>query len=151
ASATIEGDWWMHRPGLRARAEGPRYPDPGWCSTLSRTRLLSRGQRLIANAIPAGLWLHGDGDADPNGDQDSAFALPPDPDRVTVLIGRPGGRCLEADEVATVLMRLSPAAADRLLLIPYGPDRELSYAVAERLAVDGRRVDVACGGLGTSD
>jgi len=127
---------------------GPPVPDPGWRCSLGPAG--PRNRSVAAHALPAGLWLHAAADRTPRTD-DPAYAIPPDPDRLTVLIGRPGGRPVEIDPLHAALRGLPVEALARLRLVPYGPHRGLTYRLARTLAVAGRRVEVAPGAFPAPD
>ncbi|GAB1642822.1 hypothetical protein [Krasilnikovia sp. MM14-A1259] len=142
----VDGGWWTFRPGAGALAEGPRQPAPAWQQAV--TRPLPAGSPLRVTPIPAGLWLHA-GD-EPIAADDPAFAVPPDPARVTLVVGRPGSADPDPQALIEYVRGLAPAVGDELVLVPYGPGGRFVDELASRLpgdAVAAVRVDAGLPGV----
>ncbi|RZU49976.1 hypothetical protein EV385_1735 [Krasilnikovia cinnamomea] len=136
----VGGGWWTFRPGAGPLAEGPRQPATPWQRAV--TRPVPAGARLVATPIPAGIWLHG-GDEPADAD-DPVLAVPSDPARVTLVIGRPGSADPDPQALIEYVRELAPAAGDELVLVPYGPGGRYVDDLAARLpgdAVAAVRVD----------
>ncbi|MFI6784701.1 hypothetical protein [Micromonospora sp. NPDC050276] len=138
------GEWWRFRPGEAGERQGARQPAPDW------ERLLPLHPRVLppevrATAVPAGLWLH---DAEPSVPPLTAalLSLPVDPERPTVVIGRPGGVPLPPEPVHAMLEALPRALRRRMLLVPYGAEGGTAHTVGEWLAArSGGTIEVAGG------
>ncbi|BFU42620.1 hypothetical protein [Krasilnikovia sp. MM14-A1004] len=140
----VGGEWWTFRPGAGPLAEGPRQPAPAWQRAVDRPA----GARLVATPIPAGVWLHA-GD-EPIDADDPVLAVPSDPARPTVVIGRPGSADPDPRAVFEYVRALAPAAGDELVLVPYGPGGRFVDDLAARLpgdAVAAVRVDAGLVGV----
>ena len=126
------GGWWTHRPGQIPDRQGPHHPTPSWRVELPK-RQRFRPLALVTHAIPCGIWLHTPGRRQVSPD-DPAYAIPADPDRVTVLIGRPGSRSIPTKALYAWLAALPYATLEALTLMPYGQAGNSLDVVAERLS-----------------
>ena len=126
------GGWWTHRRGQSATRSGPRHPAPAWKVDLPKRPWLGR-PALVAHAIPCGIWLHAP-DRRPVELDDPAYAIPAEPDRITVLIGRPGGPTVPVKALYAALAGLSSDVVDLLTLVPYGRDPSTLDRIAQRLS-----------------
>ncbi|MDT5023877.1 MAG: hypothetical protein QOE61_303 [Micromonosporaceae bacterium] len=126
------GGWWTHRPGQHPDRQGPHHPAPPWLVELPKRQRL-RPSALVAHAIPCGVWLHTRGRR-PVSPDDPAFAIPADPHRITVLIGRPGSRSVPIKALYAWLAALPYATLEALTLMPYGQAGTNLDAVAEKLS-----------------
>ncbi|MEV4629520.1 hypothetical protein AB0J90_24975 [Micromonospora sp. NPDC049523] len=121
---------------------GLRHPRPAWepeVDTVAR----HTGGALRARSVPAGLWLHRQtaGPA-PVSYDDPVYAVPQDPARAVVVVGRPGLAPPDPRAVLTVLDALDPS----VLLAPYGVPLSLVVTLATDLAERwGSPVEVATG------
>ncbi|MFI6763382.1 hypothetical protein ACIBF5_30035 [Micromonospora sp. NPDC050417] len=139
-----EGQWWRFRPGEAGERQGARQPAPDW------ERLLPLHPRVLpsemrATAVPAGLWLH---DAEPPVPPLTAalLSLPVDPERPTVVIGRPAGAPLPPEPVYAMLEALPRTLRRRMVLVPYGAEGGTADTVGEWLAArTGGTIDVVGG------
>jgi len=111
------GHWWHFQRGQRPVRGGSRFPTPAWESDLARREAVTIAP--VVEEIPAGLWIH-----DGRGGQEaaaSAYLIPVDPNRVVLLVSRPGGAPPSAAEVCRVILGLPRPLWDRVVLVPYGP------------------------------
>ncbi|MDQ0370067.1 hypothetical protein [Catenuloplanes indicus] len=121
----LDGWRWFSPDGM-VRQGGRRFPRPHWESEVDTiARHPVSGVR--AYAVPAGLWLFSDapGVPDPSLD-DLVLAIPADPDRVTIVLGRPGTPAPGVEAVMSMLEALDPS----MVIAPYGD----AAAEAMRLA-----------------
>ncbi|MFI9009970.1 hypothetical protein ACIGNX_22335 [Actinosynnema sp. NPDC053489] len=133
------GGWVRWAPGEPGRSVGPRHPVPSWQEEESAVFPTVHGG-LIAEQLPLGVLLR----------PPSAFpvldwcSVPPDPHRLTVVAGVPGGPPARAADVAAHLAGLPPevCAAARLVSGDGQDVVALGRAVAELL---GTAVTVADG------
>ncbi|MGC4747309.1 hypothetical protein ACLQ28_16890 [Micromonospora sp. DT201] len=126
------GQWWRFRPGHAAERQVARQPAPDW------ERLLPLSLRALppevgVTAVPAGLWLH---DTKPPVPSLTAevLAVPVDPERLTVVIGRPAGSPLPPEPVYAMLEALPRTLRRRLLLVRHGVADGTADTVGEWLA-----------------
>ncbi|PYC66810.1 hypothetical protein C7C45_23185 [Micromonospora arborensis] len=126
------GQWWRFRPGHAAERQVARQPAPDW------ERLLPLSHRVLppevgVTAVPAGLWLH-DTEASAPSLTAAVLAVPVDPERLTVVIGRPAGPPLPPEPVYAMLEALPRALRRRLLLVRHGTPDGTAETVGEWLA-----------------
>ena len=129
------GGWTRYAPGAADSRLGPRHPEPRWQG--------STGERSdpAVDHLPVGVLLRHPGSA-PGPEW---HAVPPDPRRLTVVVGVPGGGPVHAEDVATYLAALPTEVASTARLV-CGDGRDvvaLGRAVATALGtaitvVDGR-------------
>ncbi|MFI5494201.1 hypothetical protein [Actinoplanes sp. NPDC051859] len=120
------------RPGSPDRVLGRRWPAPSWSDELDSH---FPGQRpgLQIVGVPAGLWLC-PADVPPPQAADPAFGIAEDPDRCTIVVGRPGSPPPDADVLIDVLDELPVAVRRSVLVVPYGCGAEVALTVAGGLS-----------------
>nr|CEL16301.1 hypothetical protein [Kibdelosporangium sp. MJ126-NF4] len=136
-----EAGWHCLRPQMEPLPLGPRYPRPDWDSGTDLTGVASA--TVSVQSVPAGLLLRPAGNA-PVAADDLAYAVPPDPARLSLLLGRLGDIPLALDKIADVVALLPTQLRSSLRLVPYGRE---AFLPARLLA---REFDVdvlACAGL----
>ncbi|RKR86727.1 hypothetical protein BDK92_0992 [Micromonospora pisi] len=126
------GQWWRFRPGEAGERQGARQPAPDW------ERLLPLSPRVLPpevgmTAVPAGLWLHDTRPPVPSLTA-AVLSVPVDPERLTVVIGRPAGAPLPPEPVYAMLEALPRALRRRMLLVRYGAEGGTADTVGEWLA-----------------
>jgi hypothetical protein len=114
------GGWLRFVPGHAPTPAGIRHPAPAWERLLPDRPLYSR-TGLVAEPVPAGLWVHRATDETPFPDRldNPAFTVPPDPNRIAVVFGGPAGSSVDDDELAEVVRQLPPAARATVAVLPY--------------------------------
>ncbi|MFI5838778.1 hypothetical protein ACIA8K_03555 [Catenuloplanes sp. NPDC051500] len=125
----VDGWRWFSPDGM-VRQGGRRFPRPHWESevdTLARHAVSG----VRAYAVPAGLWIFSDlpGLPDPSLD-DLVLAVPVDPDRVTIVLGRPGAPAPSVDAARSMLDALDPS----MVIAPYGDAAAESLRLATAIA-----------------
>ncbi|QFZ18600.1 hypothetical protein [Saccharothrix syringae] len=108
----LPGTWRRYAPGGSGRDLGPRHPPPHWQDAVPASGTRVHG-RLIAEHLPVGVVLRPAATAPPA----EWHAVAPDPHRVTVIVGVPGGPRVCAEDVTDYLATLLPevCAAARLV------------------------------------
>jgi hypothetical protein len=134
-SAGPAAGWTEFGPDRAARRNGPRYPEPAWQRQLP-PRL---GDRVPVDltAVPAGMWLRAPGAPAPS-TSDWAYGVPPQPQRLAVLLGAPGESHVDGAAAAAVLAQLPAAVLAAVVLVLYGPQPAgppVGQWLADRLGV----------------
>ena len=130
-TAGLCAGWLRFRRGLPPDRAGPRFPAPAWQPALPEQPFRSR--RFMVVPTPAGLWVRAARSV-PATLQDLGFGVPPDPERLTVLVGAPAEPPPDPDDLAEVLGQLPPALRRSLVLTPYGPQPAGAVPLAQMLA-----------------
>jgi hypothetical protein len=114
------GGWLRFVPGHAPAPAGIRHPAPAWERLLPDRPLYSR-TGLVAEPVPAGLWVHRATDVTPFPDRldNPAFTVTPDPRRIAVIFGGPAGSGVDDDEVADVVGNLPAAARSAVAVLTY--------------------------------
>ena len=114
------GGWLRFAPGHAPTPAGIRHPAPAWERLLPDRPLYSR-TGLVAEPVPAGLWVHQTTDEAPFPDRldNPAFTVTPDPHRIAVVLGGPAGSGVDDDALAHVVGMLPPAARSAVAVLPY--------------------------------
>ncbi|WP_447002036.1 hypothetical protein ACRAKI_20045 [Saccharothrix isguenensis] len=106
------GRWTRYAPGEADRALGPRHPEPRWQESPPPESSAVHGD-LVVEHIPAGVLLRPGVSASGS----EWHAVPPDPCRLTVVAGVPGGAPVRADDVAAYLATLPVEVAATARLV----------------------------------
>ena len=133
-SAGPAAAWWQFAPGRSAEPVGARFPPPAWQRDLpAGLGLRSPSRHVGVTPVPCGLWVRGMGG--PVAElSDRGYAVPPPPERMAVLVGRPSEAQPAVGELAEVIRALPRALRERYVLVPYGPDPAGAAPIAQRLA-----------------
>ncbi|MER7415948.1 hypothetical protein ABT346_04030 [Micromonospora peucetia] len=115
-----EGQWLRYRPGRPPLGAGRRFPLPEWERDLADAADPGIPE-ITVEQIPAGLWVHrSHSPAGPVEPTDLAFAVPIQPDTVTLLVSRPGDPPLAAADLRRTIEAIPAALRERLVVTPYG-------------------------------
>ncbi|WP_405095609.1 hypothetical protein [Micromonospora sp. NBC_01412] len=115
-----DGQWLRYRPGRPPLGAGRRFPLPEWERELADVADPSIPE-VTVEQIPAGLWVRrSHSPAGPVEPTDLAFAVPVQPDTVTLLVSRPGDPPLPAADLRRTIEAIPAALRERLVVTPYG-------------------------------
>ncbi|MFE0022790.1 hypothetical protein [Amycolatopsis sp. NPDC059021] len=117
--------WLRFRPGAPPRPAGLRYPVPAW-EPGTPLRRLAPGPGLVAEPIPAGLWLRPESRPDPA----PVFDLPCQAEMLTVVL-EPS---VPVPEICRLLAALPASARTRVRLIPHGTHERAGEPVGQLVA-----------------
>lgn len=129
------GGWRQFIPGLAPALVSIRYPTPEWEGYLPLDEWQS-ATGIVAESVPAGLWVHGTHDvraADRL--DDPVFALPTDPYRVALILGGPSGGAVDRAKFGEVIQALPRPVLDRAVVLRYATLAERSASVAPLVTV----------------
>ena len=89
--------------------------------------------QVTVTPVPAGLWVRIAGGPAVEL-SDPGFAVPPAPDQLAVVVGRPGEPPPPVPGLAAVIGALPPTLRRRTVLVPYGPQPPAAAPIAQQLA-----------------
>ncbi|WP_367129229.1 hypothetical protein [Saccharothrix sp. HUAS TT1] len=105
------GTWWRCAPGKPTAFLGARHPVPRWQPAAPEEPSRNHGL-LVTQHLPGGVLLRPLAAA-----LDTRWRIvPPDPERLTVIAGVPGGPAVRAADVASYLASIPDAARTRVRL-----------------------------------
>ncbi|MFF3497926.1 hypothetical protein [Streptomyces sp. NPDC003247] len=113
--------WLSFRPGVVPRRVSRRFPEPAWEPGL-RDTTWRPADGAVAEPLHAGVWLRTPGDDGPRAHRWRLTAeLAARTDRLTVVLGSPGGPALPAEAVTGWWAALPPALRRTARFVAYGP------------------------------
>ncbi|WP_150133790.1 hypothetical protein [Streptomyces hyaluromycini] len=113
--------WLRFRPGQDPEPVAQRFPKPHWEFSAPIRTTRPAGTRIVAQPLPAGVWLR-DADPDPLAahHRRAVEAVPTDPHRYLVVLGSPGTPPLSPDDVARFWDTVLPGARPAVRFVLYG-------------------------------
>jgi len=139
-SAGATGAWCGFAPGGRVERSGSRFPSPAWQADLPLDFApRASSAQVTVTPVPAGLWVRAAGRQAAEL-SDPGFAVAPAPERLALLVGRPGevGRPSEVPPpvtgLAEVVRALPAALREGYVVVPYGAQPGNSEPIAQQLA-----------------
>ncbi|WP_217561839.1 hypothetical protein [Streptomyces sp. GbtcB6] len=113
--------WLRFRPGHDPEPVAQRFPKPHWEFSAPIRTTRPAGTRIVAQPLPAGVWLrHVDPDPLAAHHRRAVEAVPTDPHLYLVVLGSPGTPPLSPDDVARFWDTVLPGARPAVRFVLYG-------------------------------
>ncbi|MCO1580741.1 hypothetical protein M8C13_33795 [Crossiella sp. SN42] len=127
------GRWWRFRPSWFPDPAELRYPTPAW-ETGTPIEPWPAGDGVLAEPIPAGLWLHAGRALGPAAAGAApVYAVPTQP-TPTLLLGAPGEPPLGTEAICRLLAELPAPVRVQIRLAQHGPIQDGGTPVGQLVA-----------------